>query len=112
MPACLKSWTMNVFVAPSYYSVNLNDTATGGGSTTKGRASVLVPDTTTSDLSKCAAVSLSGAEYQSLTSRIAVLESKPGSSTGGSTVNVTADIFVGAALVCIFVLGWIAGAQR
>lgn len=111
MPACLKSWQLNVFVTPTYYLVNLTGTATGGGSVGT-RAVVLVPDTATTDLSKCAAVSLSGAEYQSLTSRITVLENKPGSSTGGSTVNVTADIFVGAALVCIFVLGWIAGAQR
>lgn len=78
----------------------------------KTQALLLLPDTVTSDLSKCVAVSLSGAEYQSLTSRITVLENAPTSSTGDSTVNVTADIFVGAALVCIFVLGWIAGAQR
>lgn len=78
----------------------------------KALAVLLLPDTVTTDLSKCSAVSLSGAEYQSLTSRITVLENEPASSTGGSTVNVTADIFVGAALVCIFVLGWIAGAQR
>ena len=32
--------------------------------------------------------------------------------TGVDDVNVTADIFVGAVLVAVFVLGWIAGAQR
>lgn len=32
--------------------------------------------------------------------------------TGADDLNVSADIFVGAVLVAVFVLGWIAGAQR
>lgn len=32
--------------------------------------------------------------------------------TGGVDVNVTADIFIGAALVLCLALGWIAGGQR
>jgi hypothetical protein len=33
-------------------------------------------------------------------------------SNGGNALNVTADIFVGAALVLCVALGWIAGGQR
>ena len=73
---------------------------------------VSIIDLAINDPFKCSIVGLSGADYQALVNRVGLLENKPSGSTGGSTVNVTADIFVGAALVCIFVLGWIAGAQR
>jgi len=36
----------------------------------------------------------------------------PGGSVGGGDVNVSADIFVGVALVLCLAVGWIAGAQR
>jgi hypothetical protein len=111
MPACLKTWPVMAYSNSAFADLYLARTATGGGSLLT-KASLLVPDLDTTDLSGCSAVALSGVEYKSLVARIGALENKPASSTGGSTVNVTADIFVAAALVCIFVLGWIAGAQR
>jgi hypothetical protein len=68
---------------------------------------VLVPDDVT-PLADCEAVSISGAEFLQLQASTA----SSGSSSGDSTVNVTADIFVGAVLVVCFAVGWIAGGQR
>lgn len=102
MPSCLRQVKLTTGLDPVYVD-----------GPTYVTAWLLVPDTTTTDLSKCFSVSLSGAEYQSLSTRIDALEARPASSgSGGSAVNVSADIFVGALLVVCFVLGWIAGGQR
>ena len=83
----------SVYAGPSYVQV--------AGSQRTAYPLLLSPD---ADVSTCQYLMMSQAEIKALI--------PPPSSSGASIVNVTADIFVGAALVCIFVLGWIAGAQR
>lgn len=68
-------------------------------------AKFVLPDTTPQDISQCSAVALSGADFASLSA-------PAGGSTGGSQVNVSAEIFIGAALVLCLAVGWIAGGQR
>lgn len=98
MAACLKTSILWVNGA-GYVDLGLNGV---GPYSPRTRAFVLVPDTTVTDLSACEAVSLSGSDYLALKAVSAPV----------NTMNVTADIFVGAALVLCFALGWISGAQR
>jgi len=55
------------------------------------------------DLSQCQFVAITGAEF---------LAFQAAAAPAPTPMNVTADIFVGAALVLCFALGWIAGGQR
>lgn len=66
------------------------------------------------DTAECPSLLLSASEYQSLLSRVSALENRPAGScgVGGSDMSVSADIFVGAALVLCLAVGWIAGGQR
>lgn len=102
MPTCLKRGFAGSVGIGARSSVNYLMDSTGTAPITPNvLAKFLLVDTVTPDISQCEAVALSGAEYAALSAPAA-----------GGNMNVNADVFVGAVLVGVFVLGWIAGAQR
>lgn len=103
MPTCLKrGYAGSVGIGVQSATNYLMDSTGAAATTPNVLAKFLLVDTVTVDVSQCEAIALSGAEYAALAFP----------TTPGSNVNVSAEIFVGAALVAIFILGWIAGAQR
>lgn len=105
MPTCLKQAGLSTGGSVPVYVGNVGN----NGIASPQRLPVfLEPDNATTDISNCAAVSISGAEYLALTAG----SGSSSTPSGSPTVDVTADIFVGAVLVVCFAVGWIAGAQR
>lgn len=103
MPTCLKRGYAGSVGIGANGAINYLMDSTGTAAITPNvLAKFLLVDTVTADISQCEAVALSGAEYAALSAPV----------SGGGYMGVNADIFVGAVLVGIFVLGWIAGAQR
>lgn len=108
MASCLRfGEVVSVGDADVYYA-NSNRQSTGV------HAVLLLPDDSTQSLASCAAVVFAGADYKSLMDRVSAVENRPAGSSGaeGADMGVSADIFVGAALVLCVALGWIAGGQR
>lgn len=110
MPTCLKASYVGTQSGAATILWNAAGTAWLSPYT---QAKPLLVDSS-ADTTSCAMLTISGAEYQALLSSIAAAGSGAGGgSTGGAnTMNVTADIFVGVALVVCLAVGWIAGAQR
>lgn len=83
------------------YSTNIYGTAPGSNVV----ASVVVADTATTDIAKCVAVAISGAEYQALQSASG---SAGSGGTGGSTSLLSLSAEDGAYLSAAIVGCWIA----
>lgn len=77
---------------------------------------VLTQDTLYANGGRCDFVLLTQDEYAKISTAIAIVMAgggNGGGSTGGTDdMSVSADIFVGVALVICLAVGWIAGAQR
>lgn len=72
-------------------------------------ALVVSPNLESQSIEGCSIVGLTGAEYQAI--QLAIANQSP--STGGAIdPGVSSNVFMGAALVAIVAIGWIAGAQR
>lgn len=110
MPLCLRQGYAGNTNPGATGAVNylLND-AGNANATPATLAVFLLPDTVTQDVSNCQAVALSGAEYQAI--QLAISNHAPADG-GVSDVGVSSNVFMGAALVAIVAIGWIAGAQR
>lgn len=72
-------------------------------------ALVVSPNHESQSIPDCAIVGLTGAEYQAI--QLAISNHAPADG-GVSDVGVSSNVFMGAALVAIVAIGWIAGAQR
>jgi len=107
MATCLmRGYAGNTASGPSG-AINYYQDASHANITPLVLAEFLLVDPNPKDLSQCQAVALSGADFQAITA----MQGSVGGS-GGSAVNVSADIFIGAALVLCLAVGWIAGGQR
>nr|WP_315249430.1 hypothetical protein [uncultured Duganella sp.] len=72
-------------------------------------AFVVSPNHESQSIPDCAIVGITGAEYQAI--QLAISNQAPPAG-GAVAAGVSSDVFMGAALVAVVAIGWIAGAQR